>query len=57
MGPNVIHIHTEGLGKILTNRLSLKLITVHDTVKSNVIGFNENSSSHGIQRYLLNDHA
>lgn len=42
------------MGKILTN--TAKLITVDDTVKSNVLGFRDNSS-YDIQRYASSDEA
>jgi hypothetical protein len=40
MGPIGIYIHTEGMGKILTN--VFELITVDDTVQTNVLGFRNN---------------
>jgi hypothetical protein len=41
MGPTGIYIHTEGMGKI--EIISLKLITVDDTVLTNVLGFSDNN--------------
>jgi hypothetical protein len=38
-------------------RISFKLITVDDTVDTNILGFMDNNFSYGIQRYLFNDHA
>jgi hypothetical protein len=45
----------EAMSKILTN--ILKLITVCDDVKTNVLGFRDNNVSHDIQRYVSNDHS
>jgi hypothetical protein len=42
------------MSKILTN--ILKLVTVDDTVKTNVLGFRDNYSC-DIQRYVSNDQA
>jgi hypothetical protein len=55
MGPTAMCSHTEGMSKIL--KKSLKLITVHDTVKTNVLGFRDNNLSYDIQRHLSNGHA
>jgi hypothetical protein len=35
----------------------LKLITIDDTVKTNVLGFEDNNFSCDIQRYVSNDQA
>jgi hypothetical protein len=32
----------------------MKLITVDDTVKTNVLGFRNNNFSYGVQRYVSN---
>jgi hypothetical protein len=45
MGPTVIYIHTEGMGKILMNIFEIycTVFTVDDTVKKNVLGFRDNN--------------
>jgi hypothetical protein len=35
----------------------LKLITIDDTVKTNVLGFRDNNFSYDIQRYISNGEA
>jgi hypothetical protein len=37
--------------------MSLKLITVDDTAKTNILGFRDNHFSYGVQGYLSNDRA
>jgi hypothetical protein len=43
-GTTVIYIRTEEMGKILT----LKLIAVNDTAKTNVLGFRDNNFSYDV---------